>query len=172
MSRTIILETDRLILSEFTLDHTEFIITLVNSPNWLQFIGDRNIKTAKDAQQYISKSLIKSYTDNGFGLWMVTLKDLKIPIGMCGLINRDTLDDIDIGFAMLPDYAHKGYGYEIALATLHYARQTLDIQKIVAITDSENVASIALLNKIGLQFEKTLRLSEDDNVLLFSTTKS
>ena len=90
---------------------------------------------------------------------------------MCGLIKRESLDDIDIGFALLPEYSKLGYGYEIANATLKYANQDLGINKVVAITDSNNIPSIKLLNKLGLQFEKTLKLSEDDTVLLFSPLK-
>jgi RimJ/RimL family protein N-acetyltransferase len=84
------------------------------------------------------------------------------------LVNRDTLEDIDIGFAVLPEYAGKGYGFEMASATLKHAKHTLGINKIIAITDPKNVASIALLNKIGLQYEKTMQLSDYDTVLLFS----
>lgn len=90
---------------------------------------------------------------------------------MCGLVKRESLDDIDIGFALLPEYSKLGYGYEIANATLNYANEVLRIDKVVAITDSNNIPSIKLLNKLGLQFEKTLKLSENDTVLLFSPLK-
>jgi len=96
------------------------------------------------------------------------IKGNSTPIGMCGLVNRESLDDIDIGFALLPEYSKLGYGYEIAHATINYANHILRIVKVVAITDSNNVPSIKLLNKLGLQFEKTLNLSENDTVMLFS----
>ncbi len=86
---------------------------------------------------------------------------------MCGLIKRESLDDIDIGFALLPEYSKLGYAYEIAYATINHAKHVLGIEKVVAITDSNNVPSIKLLNKLGLQFEKSLNLSENDTVLLF-----
>jgi len=163
-----ILETERLILRELSIDDAEFILTLLNTPGWLEYIGDKNVRTLEDAKSYLEKGPIKSYKENGFGLWLTSLKNNSTPIGMCGLVNRESLKDIDIGFALLPEYSKLGYGYEIAYATINYANHVLRIDKVVAITDSNNLPSIKLLNKIGLQFEKTLNLSENDKVLLFS----
>lgn len=163
-----ILETERIVLREFILDDAEFIIQLVNSPGWITFIGDRNIKTVEAAKDYIQTSLQQSYVDNGFGLWCCQLKTTTTPIGMCGLVNRPSLEHIDIGFALLPEYEKQGFGYEMAKATMNYAFETLQLRKIVAITDEKNKASIKLLHKIGLTFEKKLALSKDDEVLLFS----
>jgi RimJ/RimL family protein N-acetyltransferase len=166
-----ILETERLVLREFNIDDAEFILTLLNTPGWLEYIGDKNVRTLMDAEKYLENVPIKSYKENGFGLWLILLKDNSTPIGMCGLIRREALDDIDIGFALLPEYSKLGYGFEIALATITYANHVLGIKKIVAITDSNNIPSIKLLNKLGLHFEKTLNLSENDTVLLFSPMK-
>ena len=163
-----ILETERLILREFSIDDAEFILTLLNTPGWLEYIGDKNVRTLEAAVNYLEEGPIKSYIENGFGLWLTSLKNNSTPIGMCGLVNRESLDDIDIGFALLPEYSKLGYGYEIAYATINYANHVLRLDKVVAITDSNNIPSIKLLNKIGLQFEKTLNLSENDKVLLFS----
>jgi RimJ/RimL family protein N-acetyltransferase len=163
-----ILETERLVLREFSIDDAEFIVTLLNSPGWLEYIGDKNVRTIEDAENYLENVPIKSYKENGFGLWLTALKNNSSPIGMCGLIKRESLDDIDIGFALLPEFSKLGYAYEIAHATLNYANHVLRIDKVVAITDSNNIPSINLLNKLGLQFEKTLNLSENDTVLLFS----
>ena len=163
-----ILETERLCLREFTLKDAEFVLTLVNTPKWIQFIGDRNIRTQGVAEEYIQDNLQKSYTKNGFGLWLMELKETQTPIGMCGLVKRDSLENVDIGFALLPTYQRKGYTFEAAEATLIYAREILEIPKIVAITDPKNVASVALLEKLGMQLEKQLILSKDDIVLLFS----
>jgi RimJ/RimL family protein N-acetyltransferase len=163
-----ILVTERLRLREFTLDDSSFILELVNTPSWIQYIGDRKIRTPGLAEEYIEENLQKSYSKNGFGLWLMELKETKTPIGMCGLVNRESLDDVDIGFALLPKYERNGYTYEAAKATLAYAKETLKIDKIVAITSNNNIASIGLLNKIGLHFEKELELTENDTVLLFS----
>lgn len=163
-----ILETDRLRLREFILEDAEFVLKLVNTPLWHEFIGDKNIYTREAALAYIQNSLQKSYEKNGYGLWLMQLKDTSESIGMCGLVNRDSLDDIDIGFALLPTYERNGFTFEAAKATLQYAKNTLAIDKIVAITNPKNVASIRLLNKLGLQFEKEVQVTENDTVLLFS----
>lgn len=163
-----ILETERLCLRELNLSDVAFIIELLNTPNWLAYIGDKKVKTKTDAKKYLKEGPLKSYRDNGFGLWMVQLKNSNIPIGMCGLINRETLDDIDIGFALLPEYVRMGYGFEIADATMNYAKSNLNLKKIVGITDPENKASIELLKKIGLRFEKIIEYSDDKTALLFS----
>ncbi|PKV51151.1 RimJ/RimL family protein N-acetyltransferase [Aquimarina sp. MAR_2010_214] len=164
-----ILETERLSLREFNLEDADFVLKLVNSPKWIEFIGDRNVRTLAEAKEFLENNLIKSYKENEFGLWVVVLKETSASIGMCGLVNRDTLEDIDIGFAMLPEYLGLGYGYEIANATMNYAKNTLHLDKIVGITNPNNIASIKLLNKIGLRFEKTMKLSDKDTVLFFST---
>lgn len=123
---------------------------MLNTPAWLEYIGDKNVRTLENAENYLVNGPIKSYKENGFGLWLILLKDNSVPIGMCGLVNRESLDDIDIGFAFLPEYSKLGYGYEIAYATINYANHVLRIDKVVAITDSNNIPSIILLNKNGL----------------------
>lgn len=164
-----ILETDRLILREFNTADAAFILILLNNPSWLQFIGDRDVKSLKDAIHYLKNGPLKSYHENGFGLFMVEIKDSRIPIGMCGLIKRETLDDVDIGFALLPEYTGTGYAFEIASATMEHAKQSLGLEKVVAITTPENLHSISLLQKLGLKFEKMVRLSEnEDALMLFS----
>ena len=163
-----ILETERLVLRELNTNDAVFILKLLNTPTWLKFIGDKKVHTIEDAKNYLVKGPIDSYKKNGFGLWLIILKKDNTPIGMCGLINRESLDDIDIGFALLPEHEKLGYGFEVASATMNYARNVLGINKIVAITDPRNIASIKLLNKIGLQFEKTIKVAEHDTTLLFS----
>lgn len=167
----IILETERLQLCQFSLDDAAFIVQLLNSPGWLQFIGDRKIRNEDDARQYLQNVPMTQYAKHGFGLWLVRLKNDHTPIGMCGLIRRDTLDDVDIGFALLPEYAGKGYAYEAAAATLAFAREQLNFKRLLAITNTDNASSVRLLEKIGLKYEKNLRLpGEDADVLLFSAT--
>src|SRR6201986_3267525 len=117
-----ILETERLRVREFTLNDAAFIIELVNSPGWLKYIGDRNIKTDDKAKEYLQNGPLKSYAENGFGLSMVELKSDGTPVGMCGIIKRVALEHADIGFAFLPQYMGKGYAYEIASATLLFAK--------------------------------------------------
>ncbi len=164
-----ILETERLNLREFTTDDTLFIIELLNSPGWIEFIGDRNIKTEEQAKQYLENGPIKSYSVNGYGLSLVELKESKIPIGMCGIIKRDNMEHPDIGFAFLPEFTGKGYAFEIANATLLFAKNELKLSKIMAITIPHNISSIKLLEKIGLQFIKPFSFPDDkEELMLFS----
>ncbi|MEO8148830.1 MAG: GNAT family N-acetyltransferase [Bacteroidia bacterium] len=162
------LETERLIICKLTLDDAEFILELLNTPAWLQFIGDRNVKNNEDACNYIANGPMKSYEKNGFGLCLVKLKN-ETPIGICGLIKRETLQDVDIGFALLPYYEGMGYGTEGAQATLNFAKTDLGLKRIVAITDAENINSIHLLEKSRFVFEKMVKLSEEEKeIMLFA----
>lgn len=162
-------ETQNLRFRPFNLADTKFILELVNTEDWLKYIGDRNVHSEKDAENYLVNGPLKSYTENGFGLSMVELKDSRTPVGMCGLIKRAGLDDIDIGFALLPKFYKKGYAVEIAEATLNYGFEKLNLPKIVAITMESNSSSIALLKKIGMRFEKNVNLPNDpETLLLFS----
>ena len=164
----IICESDRLILREFRIDDASFIIRLVNTPGWLQFIGDRKIHTVQDAIRYLSNGPIQSYAENGWGLWAVILKETSTPIGMCGLLQREELNEPDIGFALLPEFYKKGFGHEAASATLTYGKDVLKLNKIVAITSPQNDRSIHLLQKLGFNFESERMLTEDKMVFLYS----
>jgi RimJ/RimL family protein N-acetyltransferase len=167
-----ILETPRLRLREFTTEDTEFIIELLNTDGWLKFIGDRNVKTTQQAKEYLENGAIKSYFENGFGLWLVetkTDKNFKIPknlIGMCGLIKREHLENPDIGFAFLPEYEGKGFGYEIANEVISYARNFLKLPVIYAITLETNISSRKLLGKIGMKFIKFFRFPYSNEELM------
>lgn len=163
------LETERLIIREFEVTDAPFIIDLLNSPGWLQFIGDRGIRTLEDAQNYLLNGPMDSYKKNGFGLSLVALKEAQMPIGMTGLIKRDTLEDIDIGFAFLSEYEGKGYGYESTSAIMAYAQNYLKLKRVLAITMETNNHSINLLEKLGLSFDKKIRLTDDaEELMLFS----
>ena len=106
-----ILETERLTLSEQTEDDASFICELMKSEGWLKYIGDRNIKSVEDARNYIVNGAMKSYRESGFGFYLVRLRESSIPIGISGLVKRDTLEYPDVGFAFLPEYEGKGYGF-------------------------------------------------------------
>jgi RimJ/RimL family protein N-acetyltransferase len=164
-----ILETERLTLREFIKDDATFIMNLLNSPGWLKYIGTRNINSVDDARGYISEKLMPSYGKNGFGFYLMETKSDNIPVGMCGLIKRDGLDDVDIGFALLPEYEGNGYAYEAASATLKYAKNTLKLNRIAAITVPYNLSSIKLLEKIGFVFEKMINIPNDkEELMLYS----
>ncbi|KQL49083.1 hypothetical protein AN963_04730 [Brevibacillus choshinensis] len=161
----IVLETERLYLRYQTEDDAAFILELVNDPAWLQFIGDRGVRTLEDARSYIVNGAIRSYEKDGFGFYLVERKEDHALIGMCGLVKRDGLEDVDIGFAFLPAYRSQGYAHEAASAVMQYAIQTLGLTRVVAITTQDNHASGSLLEKIGLRFERLIQMPNDPEVL-------
>jgi RimJ/RimL family protein N-acetyltransferase len=162
-----ILETDRLRLREFNFDDSPFIIELLNSPGWLKFIGDRNVRTAEQAKNYLEKGPFKSYKAFGYGLSMVERKEDGEPVGMCGILNRDTLEYPDIGFAFLPEHSGKGYAIEIVTALLRYADEKIGLPVLAAIVVPDNTRSIRLLEKTGFVFEKVITLPGSDEQLSF-----
>jgi RimJ/RimL family protein N-acetyltransferase len=166
-----VLQTARLQLRQLTTADTDFIIELLNSPGFLRFIGDRNVRTTAQATGYLVNGPLKSYADNGFGLFLVALKDTQAPIGICGLIKRDFLEYIDIGFAFLPEYTAQGYAFEIATATMQYARTSLHIQTIAAIVDPTNERSINLLQKLGLEYNRMMRYPDSEEELMLFLTE-
>jgi [ribosomal protein S5]-alanine N-acetyltransferase len=155
-----ILTTNRLTLRRLDPADAEFMVELLNDPTFLRFIGDKGVRTADDARQYILGGPMASYERNGFGLWLVQLKESGLPIGMCGLLKRESLPDVDIGFAFLPAYRSQGYAFESASAVLDYGRTEFGLNRIVAITDPENAGSIRVLQKIGMRFERMITVSE------------
>jgi RimJ/RimL family protein N-acetyltransferase len=157
-----ILETERLLLRQLTTEDAEFILQLLNEPSFIQNIGDRGVRTLADARLYLLNGPIASYAKNGFGSYLVILKETNESVGMCGLIKRDGLDDVDIGYSFLPKFWSKGYAVESALAVKEYAKNVIGLKRIVAITDPANEGSIRVLEKIGLRFEKMVQLSADD----------
>ena len=157
-----VIETERLVLRHLSPEDAGFILELLNEPSFIRNIGDRGVRTIEGANSYILNGPVASYAKNGFGLYLVKLKETDESIGMCGLIKRDTLEDVDIGYAFLPRFWSKGYAVESAKAVKEYGKNTIGLKRIVAIVDPENEGSIRVLEKIGLQFEKMVRLSEDD----------
>ena len=155
------LETERLTLRQFTPDDAPFILELVNEPSFIRNIGDRGVRSLEDAKRYLETGPISSYARNGFGLYLVQLKESGESIGMCGLIKRPNLDDVDIGYAFLPKFWSKGYAVEAALATRAEAR-ALGLKRLVAIINPDNESSIRVAEKLGMKFERMIRFSADD----------
>ena len=167
---SIVVETPRLVLRRLEERDVEFVFTLVNDSAWLQFIGDKGVRTLDDARAYLRNGPIDMYAKHGHGLYCVETKADGEAIGMCGLIKRDTLPNADLGYAFLPQARGGGYAYEAASATMTYARETLNLQRILAIVSPSNERSIALLEKLGFRFEKSLRLppKEEQETLLYA----
>jgi RimJ/RimL family protein N-acetyltransferase len=155
-----ILETDRLVVRHVTIDDAEFILGLLNEPSWLRFIGDKGVRTLDDARDYILNGPIESYRRFGFGLYLTQQKSDETPIGLCGLLKRDALPDVDIGFAFLPAFWSKGFAHEAAAAVMEHGRTVLGLSRIVAITNPDNERSIQLLEKLGMRQDGTVRISD------------
>lgn len=155
-----VIETARLRLQHFVPDDAEFILQLVNEPSWLEFIGDKGVRNLDDARSYLINGPLAMYQRCGHGLYRVELKSTGQAIGTCGLIKRDTLEHVDIGYAFLPAHWGQGYAAEAARATLDYARDGLGIKRVLAITAPHNVRSIGLLEKMGLRFERSMESAD------------
>jgi len=162
-----IAQTQRLRLRHFVTDDAAFIIELVNDPGWIRFIGKRNVRTLEDARGYLEKGPIDMYARLGFGLYLVELVHTAEPIGMCGLIKRPALEDVDIGFAFLPRFAGQGYAFEAATAVMSHAR-ALGLDRIVAILTRDNERSRRLLDRLGFRFER-LHESGGETLELYAT---
>jgi RimJ/RimL family protein N-acetyltransferase len=153
-----ILGTTRLTLRRFTLTDAAFIVELLNDPAFIRYIGDKGVRTPEDAQRYLLDGPLASYDRFGFGLFLVATKDDGQPVGMCGLLKRDTLDDVDIGYAFLPAFRRMGYAVEAGEAVLRYGRQAHGLSRVVAITTPDNDVSIHVLTRLGFRFERPIRL--------------
>jgi RimJ/RimL family protein N-acetyltransferase len=168
-----VLESARLALRRLTPEDAPFILELLNDPLFLRFVGDKGVRTLDGARDYIVNGPMASYAQHGFGLFHVSLKPDGTPIGMCGLLKREVLEDVDVGFAYLPRFSGQGYATEAARATIDYGRAVLGLKRIVAITAPDNVNSQNVLRKIGLRHEKTLKLPayKTDSLLFTPVTE-
>lgn len=160
-------KTNRLLLSPTSLEDAPLFLELLNTPKWIEFIGDRNVKTLEDATNYIEERVVPQYEKLGYGNYTLSLKSDGTKIGCCGLYDRKGLEGVDIGFALLPEYEQKGYGYEAAIKVKELAFETFQLKKIGAITVKANVGSQKLLEKIGLEFKKMIALENDIEELMY-----
>lgn len=155
--------TERLFIRNLLTTDAEFIYKLVNQESWLRFIGDKNIHTLIDAENYINNGPIMMYHKYGFGLWAVELKSTNTVIGICGLIKRDNLPEIDLGFAFLDQYTNNGYAFEACSHILNHAKNKLNKQAVLAIVMPENTNSIKLLKKLGFCDIKPMQLNANSH---------
>jgi len=161
-----VLETGRLVLRRIVTEDAGILLELLNEPSFLQYVGDKGVRTLDDARTYVLEGPVASYERFGFGLYMVELKESGAPIGICGMLKRDSLPDVDIGFAFFPRFWSKGYAFESASAVLKYANTILGIRRIVAVTQPDNARSIGVLERLGMRFERRVRLAEEGPELL------
>lgn len=168
-----ILETERLALRWLEAADAHFMLELVNDPDWLRYIGDRGIRSIEAARDYIVGGPRAMYARFGFGLYLVELKGVDTALGICGLIKRDWLADVDLGFAFLARFRGNGYASEAASATLDYAESAMGLRRVAAIVSPENQDSRRLLARLGMQFERMVHPPLDANaVCLYASTRS
>jgi RimJ/RimL family protein N-acetyltransferase len=164
-----VIETERLVLRRLAADDAPFMLDLLNQPSFIANIGDRGVRTIHEARAYILSGPVVSYQRNGFGLYLVVLKQTGEAAGICGLVKRQGLDGPDIGFAFLPQYWKQGYAVESAAAVKDYAARHVGLQRLAAITSPGNCSSIRVLERIGFRFERMVRLTPGGEELkLFS----
>jgi len=166
------LDTDRLSIRRLTVDDAGFILRLLNEESFLRNIGDRGVRTLDDARAYILTGPVASYERYGFGLFLVEGRHNQTPMGICGLLKRDGLDDADIGFAFVPEFWSQGFAFESAAAVMCFGRDVIGLPRIVAIVSPGNDRSISLLEKLGLRFERMIRWPADtgSELKLFGAT--
>ena len=163
-----VLETERLTLRKLdsALD-AEFIFELLNTPKFIQYIGDRGVRSADEASDFIEDRYRQSYRDHGYGLYAIELKTDNTAVGLCGFVRRESLEGPDLGFAFLPEYEGRGYGYESADAMMAFGREKLGFTDIRAITSLDNEASVHLLEKLGFSFTGLIDSPENEKLRLF-----
>lgn len=164
-------ETERLLLKPTSLDDADFIYELMNTPKWIEYIGDRNIKNITDARQYIIDRHLPNFEKYKFGSYTVVLKSNQKKIGSVGIYQRDVLDVPDIGFAFLPEFEGKGFGFEAAKKIMDLAKTDFGLTRLAAITLPSNKASQQLIEKLGLHHKKMIQLSGDDEELMYYEVK-
>jgi ribosomal-protein-alanine N-acetyltransferase len=157
-----VIETGRLRLRPLAHADAGFIRALLNEPSFLRYIGDKGVRDEDDARRYLDSGPLASYARHGYGLLAVERREGELPIGICGLVRRDTLPGPDLGFAFLPAFWSRGYAFESAAAVLEDARSSRGLERVLAITSLDNVPSIRLLGRLGFLDEGTIRLPEEE----------
>lgn len=158
-------ETSRLQIRWLDFDDAEFIFQLLNDPDWIRFIGDKSVSNLDDARNYIETGPMEMYRKHGFGLNRVALKENDKAIGICGILQRETLAEVDLGFAFLPDYRRQGYAFEASTAVLEHGLKILGLQRIAAILSPQNMISATLLGKLGFSFDRNYQAEPNTDIL-------
>jgi len=162
------IETERLVLREFTDGDAAFVHRLVNEPSFLRYIGDRGVRTLDDARRYIADGPVDGYARHGHGLMRVVRKSDGADVGMCGVLKRDALPDPDLGFSFFPEYWSQGYALEAGRGILDHARGTLGLGRILAITTVDNEPSMRLLARLGFRFDRMVAMGDEELRLFVS----
>lgn len=153
-----VIETERLQLRQFTLADVPYILRQLNEPSFIENIADRGVRTLQQAEAYLQNGALASYENSGFGFWAVIEKTSSQIIGMCGLVKRDNLEHVDLGYAFLPEFFGQGFAFEAALACIQVAKTQFQLQQLLAIVNVENTASRKLLEKLGFHYQRMIAL--------------
>ncbi len=163
-------ETERLVLKPMSLEDADLILELYNTPKFVQFIGDRNIRTKEDAENYIREKFLPQIEELGFGNYLIINKTTQKKMGGVGIFIREGLEVPDIGFSLLPEYENLGYAYESASKIKEIGMQEFGVKKLSAITTKDNFSSQKLIEKLGLNFRKNVFLPNDPEELMYYET--
>ena len=158
-----VLNTERLELRWLTLADTPMMLAVWNDPAFVRFVADRGIRSLEQARAAVEAGPLRLYAEYGYGPFRVRRRADGMDMGICGLFRRDGLEEPDIGFAILPDFCGKGYGFEASAAVLAHARDALGLPCVTAIVSPHNDASIGLLEKLGMRYERPIRMPGDDH---------
>ena len=168
MANELLLETERLSLRWLTLDDADLLLAVWNDPAFVRHVGDRGIRTIEETRSAMQEGAFHLYETYGYGPYRIALKDTDVAVGLCGLFRRDNLEIADIGYAVLPEHCGKGYAHEASMAVIDYARDVLGMQQLCSIVSPNNDASVHLIRKLGLRFERMHRLpDEEEDVCLY-----
>jgi RimJ/RimL family protein N-acetyltransferase len=169
MKTDFLIKTERLHLRPVTLDDADLMLAVWNDPAFVHHVGDRGIRTLEESIKALKDGALRLFEEHGFGPYRVSLKTDDSAIGICGIFSREGMDEPDIGFSVLPEFCKCGYAYEAATAVVNYARDDLKLPRLTAIVSPDNAASVGLIKKLGLQFERMLRLpGEDKDISLYA----
>lgn len=156
------LATARLTLRRLDFDDAPFLVGLLNQPSFLANIGDRGVRNIEDAHRYLREGPMAMYESFGFGLWHVARRQDGVPMGMCGLLKRDILPDVDLGYAFLPEFWGQGFAFEAAEATVRHAAKKFALRRVIGVVSEGNQGSIRVLEKLGMSFERMVSMRPDE----------
>ena len=148
-----IFETPRLILRQFTELDAPLILDLNSSEDIVKYVHEPLLTTFEEAKHIILNIILPQY-ENKLGRWAMHLKANNEFIGWCGLKYIKESDEIDLGYRIKKQFWGQGYATEAARETLRYGFEILNIQLITGHAHIENIASIRVLEKIGMQFDR------------------
>ena len=164
-----VITTEQLVIEELRETDAAMTLALLNDPDFISNIGDRKVRTLEQAQQYLRDGPLASYRDHGFGMYVLRLRDSGEPVGMCGLVKRPSLTEVDLGYALLPGFRGRGLAREAASAVLDFARETLGLDRLAGIVSPDNGASRHLLESLGLRQEGMVTMEGDDTAICYYT---